>query len=156
MHRPRNRSVHWTISRRIVELVRTAVILAGEPGPDNVAEPILAVRPAGVNSKTKKDQSGSHRKDLDSVTRFHEAARAVACDTGRARTAPRGPGWAGRSSAAGGCGRGYLRLIHALILSFFRNSLTVAGRASVFLRLRQRSHHRANLFDFCPPAPEQN
>ena len=48
-----------TISRRIVELVRTPVILAGGLGPDNVAEAILVVRPAGVDSKTKTDQSGS-------------------------------------------------------------------------------------------------
>ena len=38
----------WTISRRIVELVRTPVILAGGLGPDNVADAIRAVRPAGV------------------------------------------------------------------------------------------------------------
>ncbi len=67
----------WTISRRIVELVRTPVILAGGLGPDNVAEAILAVRPAGVDSKTKTDQTGSHQKDLDRVRRFYETARAV-------------------------------------------------------------------------------
>src|SRR5437016_3634350 len=43
----------WTISRRIVELLRTPVILAGDLGPDNVADAIGAVRPAGVDSKTK-------------------------------------------------------------------------------------------------------
>jgi phosphoribosylanthranilate isomerase len=68
----------WSISRRIVELVRTPVILAGGLGPDNVADAIRAVRPAGVDSKTKTDQDGSHRKDLDRVRRFHEAARAAA------------------------------------------------------------------------------
>jgi phosphoribosylanthranilate isomerase len=67
----------WTISRRIVELVRTPVILAGGLGPDNVAEAIRLVRPAGVDSKTKTDQDGSHRKDLDRVRRFHEAARVA-------------------------------------------------------------------------------
>src|SRR5437764_11569474 len=66
----------WSISRRIVELVRTPVILAGGVGPDNVANAIRAVRPAGVDSKTKTDQDGSHRKDLDRVRCFHEAARA--------------------------------------------------------------------------------
>jgi phosphoribosylanthranilate isomerase len=83
-HRPSDRQIgalgvphDWAISRRIVELVRTPVILAGGLGPDNVAEAILAVRPAGVDSKTKTDQSGSHRKDLDLVRRFHEVARAV-------------------------------------------------------------------------------
>jgi len=67
----------WTISRRIVELVRTPVILAGGLGPDNVAEAIRAVRPTGVDSKTKTDQTGSHQKDINRVRQFYEAARAV-------------------------------------------------------------------------------
>jgi phosphoribosylanthranilate isomerase len=67
----------WTISRRIVELVRTPVMLAGGLGPDNVAEAIRVVRPDGVDSKTKTDQVGSHMKDLDRVRRFHEAARVA-------------------------------------------------------------------------------
>jgi phosphoribosylanthranilate isomerase len=67
----------WSVSRRIVELVRTPVILAGGLGPDNVADAIRAVRPAGVDSKTKTDHDGSHRKDLDRVRRFHAAARAA-------------------------------------------------------------------------------
>ena len=68
----------WSISRHIVELVRTPVILAGGLGPDNVAEAIRVVRPNGVDSKTKTDQVGSHVKDIDRVRRFHEAARAAA------------------------------------------------------------------------------
>jgi phosphoribosylanthranilate isomerase len=67
----------WRISRHVVELVRTPVILAGGLGPDNVAEAIRAVRPAGVDSKTKTDRDGSDRKDLDRVRRFHEFARAA-------------------------------------------------------------------------------
>jgi phosphoribosylanthranilate isomerase len=67
----------WTISRRIVETVRTPVILAGGIGPDNVAEAIRAVAPAGVDSKTKTDRDGGHAKDLDRVRRFHEAAKAA-------------------------------------------------------------------------------
>jgi phosphoribosylanthranilate isomerase len=67
----------WSISRRIVELVRTPVILAGGLGPDNVVEAIRAVRPAGVDSKTKTDQDGSHRKDLDRVRRFREMAKTA-------------------------------------------------------------------------------
>jgi len=67
----------WRISRRIVELVPTPVILAGGLGPDNVADAIRAVHPVGVDSKTKTDQDGSHRKDLDRVRRFHEAAKAA-------------------------------------------------------------------------------
>ena len=67
----------WRISRRIAELVPTPVILAGGLGPDNVADAIRAVHPAGVDSKTKTDQGGSHAKDLDRVRRFHEAARSA-------------------------------------------------------------------------------
>ena len=67
----------WTISRRIAELVRTPVILAGGLGPNNVTKAIRAVQPAGVDSKTKTDRDGTHRKDLDRVRRFHEASRAV-------------------------------------------------------------------------------
>src|ERR1700692_2643445 len=67
----------WSISRRIVELVRTPVILAGGLGPDNVADAIRSVRPAGVDSKTKTDRDGSHKKDLDRVRRLQEAAWAA-------------------------------------------------------------------------------
>ncbi len=83
-HRPSDRQIgalgvthDWMISRRIVEQVQTPVILAGGLGPDNVAEAIRAVRPTGVNSKTKTDQDGSHAKNLARVRRFHE----VACST---------------------------------------------------------------------------
>ena len=67
----------WRISRRIVARVRVPVILAGGLGPDNVADAIRAVRPAGVDSKTKTDRDGSHVKDLDCVRRFHAAAKAA-------------------------------------------------------------------------------
>lgn len=67
----------WNISRRIVELVSTPAILAGGLGPDNVGQAISAVRPAGVDSKTKTDREGSHAKDLERVKRFHEAAHAA-------------------------------------------------------------------------------
>jgi phosphoribosylanthranilate isomerase len=83
-HRPSDRQVgalgvthDWSISRRIVELARIPIILAGGLGPDNVAEAIRAVRPAGVDSKTKTDQDGSHAKDLARVCCFHEAARSA-------------------------------------------------------------------------------
>jgi phosphoribosylanthranilate isomerase len=68
----------WRISRRIVERVRTPVILAGGLGPVNVADAIRAVRPAGVDSKTKTDQDGSHAKDLERVRRFRDAALSAA------------------------------------------------------------------------------
>lgn len=67
----------WNISRRIVDVVRVPVVLAGGLGPDNVAAAIQTVRPAGVDSKTKTDQDGSQAKDLERVRRFHEAARAA-------------------------------------------------------------------------------
>jgi phosphoribosylanthranilate isomerase len=67
----------WSISRRIVEQVRVPVILAGGLGADNVADAIRAVRPVGVDSKTKTDRDGSHAKDIERVRRFHEAALAT-------------------------------------------------------------------------------
>src|SRR5205814_4471723 len=54
----------WNISRHIVETVRTPVILAGGLGPDNVAEAIRAVQPAGVDSKTRTDFGDHHAKEL--------------------------------------------------------------------------------------------
>ena len=68
----------WSISRRIVERVRTPVILAGGLGPDNVADAVRVVSPAGVDSKTKTDQDGTHAKDIERVRRFHHAAQAAA------------------------------------------------------------------------------
>jgi phosphoribosylanthranilate isomerase len=83
-HRPSDKQVgaigvphDWTISRRIVELISTPVILAGGLGPENVVRAIRAVRPAGVDSKTRTDKSGSHTKDLDRVRLFHEAAHST-------------------------------------------------------------------------------
>jgi phosphoribosylanthranilate isomerase len=67
----------WRLSRRIVEAVRCPVLLAGGLGPDNVAEAIRAVRPAGVDSKTKTDVDGGHEKDLGKVRAYHLAAKAA-------------------------------------------------------------------------------
>jgi phosphoribosylanthranilate isomerase len=67
----------WGISRRIVAEVSIPVILAGGLGPENVADAIRSVRPAGVDSKTKTDQPDSHSKDLDRVRLFHAAALAA-------------------------------------------------------------------------------
>jgi phosphoribosylanthranilate isomerase len=50
------------------------VILAGGLGPENVADAIRTVRPAGVDSKTKTDKDGLRQKDLERVGRFHQAA----------------------------------------------------------------------------------
>ena len=67
----------WDIDRKIVESVGVPVIIAGGLGPDNVADAIRVVRPAGVDSKTKTDKDdGSHTKDLQKVRRFVAQARA--------------------------------------------------------------------------------
>ena len=68
----------WSISRQIVAGVRIPVILAGGLGPDNVAEAIRVVRPAGVDSKTKTDKAGTHAKDVEKVRLFHTAAKEAA------------------------------------------------------------------------------
>jgi phosphoribosylanthranilate isomerase len=69
------RTHDWSLSRRIVDGVSIPAILAGGLGPDNVAEAIAAVRPAGVDSKTKTDRADGAGKDLDQVRRFIAAAQ---------------------------------------------------------------------------------
>ena len=65
----------WSISRQIVERMRTPVILAGGLGPDNVPEAIRVVRPAGVDSKTRTDRGDTHTKDLEKVRLFERLAK---------------------------------------------------------------------------------
>ena len=72
------RTHDWTISRRIVETVAVPAILAGGLAPDNVAAAIRAVRPFGVDSKTRTDRADGTGKDLDAVAAFVAAARAAA------------------------------------------------------------------------------
>ncbi|MEM7123393.1 MAG: phosphoribosylanthranilate isomerase [Pseudomonadota bacterium] len=67
----------WSISRRIVEAVSMPVILAGGLGPDNVAEAIKAVGPAGVDSKTKTDSTDGETKDLQKVAAFVEQSKGA-------------------------------------------------------------------------------
>jgi phosphoribosylanthranilate isomerase len=68
----------WQIDRAIVESVGIPVIIAGGLGPDNVIDAITAVRPAGVDSKTKTDKdNGSHTKDLQKVKRFVDRAKSL-------------------------------------------------------------------------------
>lgn len=67
----------WSVSARIVDAVETPVVLAGGLSPDNVAEAVRAVRPAGVDSYTHTSRS-ERRKDHDAVRRFVERARAAA------------------------------------------------------------------------------
>lgn len=66
----------WDISQRIVEAVKIPVILAGGLGPDNVAEAIKKVKPAGVDSKTKTDKMGSNEKDMEKVKEFVKIAKS--------------------------------------------------------------------------------
>jgi phosphoribosylanthranilate isomerase len=65
----------WNISQKIVKAVKIPVILAGGLGPDNVAEAIKKVRPAGVNSKTKTDRINGEGKDLEKVKEFVKIAK---------------------------------------------------------------------------------
>ena len=66
----------WELDRKIVEGVRIPVLIAGGLGPDNVVDAIRAVRPAGVDSKTKTDKDdGSHTKDLQKIKRFIAKAK---------------------------------------------------------------------------------
>jgi phosphoribosylanthranilate isomerase len=72
----------WELDRRIIESVRIPAIIAGGLGPENVKEAIRVARPAGVDSKTKTDNSdGSHTKDLQKVAAFVKAARGANCVT---------------------------------------------------------------------------
>ena len=66
----------WEIDKKIVELVRVPVLIAGGLGPDNVVDAIRIVQPAGVDSKTKTDKGdGSHTKDLEKVKQFVSRAK---------------------------------------------------------------------------------
>jgi phosphoribosylanthranilate isomerase len=72
----------WELDRRIIESVHIPAIIAGGLGPENVKEAIRVARPAGVDSKTKTDNSdGSHTKDLQKVAAFVKAARGANCVT---------------------------------------------------------------------------
>ena len=72
----------WNLSARIVGRAQCPVILAGGLGPDNVADAIAQVRPAGVDSETRTSRD-RRRKDLAQVKAFIDRVRAtVAQDTG--------------------------------------------------------------------------
>lgn len=69
----------WSIDQRIVESVNIPVIIAGGLSPENVAEAIIATRPAGVDSCTRTNKTlpdGTECKDIDRVRRFCEIAKA--------------------------------------------------------------------------------
>jgi phosphoribosylanthranilate isomerase len=75
----------WDISARIVELVgeQVPVILAGGLSPDNVADAIRHVRPAGVDSFSLTNRAdNSRRKDPELVRAFVREARRAAAELG--------------------------------------------------------------------------
>jgi phosphoribosylanthranilate isomerase len=67
----------WSVSREIVEAVDVPVVLAGGLSPENVAEAVRTVRPAGVDSYTHTSES-ERRKDPEKVRAFVETAREAA------------------------------------------------------------------------------
>jgi phosphoribosylanthranilate isomerase len=69
------RTHDWSLSRRIVDDVRIPGLLAGGFGSDSVAAAIAAVRPAGVDSKTRTDRPDGSGKDLEKVEAFVAAAK---------------------------------------------------------------------------------
>jgi phosphoribosylanthranilate isomerase len=64
----------WSISRRLVELAKRPVILAGGLGPDNVRRAIVEVKPAGVDTHSGVEGDDG-RKCRDKVERFMAEAR---------------------------------------------------------------------------------
>jgi phosphoribosylanthranilate isomerase len=67
----------WAISRRIVTEINIPVILAGGIGPENAADAIRLVNPAGVDSKTKTDLPDGSAKDLQKVRALVQAVKDV-------------------------------------------------------------------------------
>jgi phosphoribosylanthranilate isomerase len=74
----------WSLAKELVAASGIPVILAGGITPDNVAEGIRVVRPAGVDSCTgtnARDQQGRpirFQKDMNKVKRLVAAARQAA------------------------------------------------------------------------------
>jgi phosphoribosylanthranilate isomerase len=69
------RTHDWRFSRRVVDEVPIPALLAGGLGPENVAAAIAAVRPTGVDSKTRTDRADGQAKDLGRVRDFVAAAK---------------------------------------------------------------------------------
>jgi len=68
---------NWDVSREIVKSVKVPVILAGGLGPDNVAEAIRIVNPAGVDSMTKTDKINGKGKDINKVKEFVKIVKSL-------------------------------------------------------------------------------
>lgn len=66
----------WSISRRIVSAVKIPVILAGGLKPENVAEAIETVRPAGIDANSGLEHPDGS-KDFGKVMEFASAGRSM-------------------------------------------------------------------------------
>jgi phosphoribosylanthranilate isomerase len=71
----------WTVSAGLVAASPRPVILAGGLTPDNVAEAVRAVRPAGVDAHTGLEGPDG-RKDMGKVRLFVDRARAAFREAG--------------------------------------------------------------------------
>lgn len=63
----------WNVSKKIVEICKIPIVLAGGLSPDNVYDAVKLVKPWGVDSLTKTDKilkDGRVVKDLDKVEQF--------------------------------------------------------------------------------------
>jgi phosphoribosylanthranilate isomerase len=68
----------WGLSAEIVAAASCPVFLAGGLGPDNVADAIRRVRPAGVDSETHTSRTDDRRrKDIAKVEAFIARARSA-------------------------------------------------------------------------------
>lgn len=74
----------WDLAEELVAATTIPVILAGGITPDNVAEGILRVRPAGIdsctgtNARDHRDRPIRFQKDMNKVKRLVAAARQAA------------------------------------------------------------------------------
>lgn len=71
----------WSISRRIVSAVKIPVILAGGLNPENVAEAIEIVRPAGIDANSGLEHPDGS-KDFSKVSEFAAAVRTCSYPSG--------------------------------------------------------------------------
>jgi phosphoribosylanthranilate isomerase len=67
---------NWKVSEKLVTLSSRPIILAGGLNADNVAQAIMQVRPAGVDSHTGVEEKNG-RKDRKKIKLFVERARSA-------------------------------------------------------------------------------
>jgi phosphoribosylanthranilate isomerase len=88
------RTCSWEIARRLVAASALPVILAGGLSPENVADGIRRVQPAGVDSCTWTNAAGADgrpvrfKKDRQRVRRFVHLARRAAAPAGAPNDSP--------------------------------------------------------------------